>query len=576
MVNNEEPRNEMERFLRTRRMIVTRVILVPVLVMMILCGTIVYYFGIHLRNQVFSELVRIVDMHRQLIAQFLHERTANLSFAASSTEFAELTNQEKLTAIFHHLQKCSPAFQDLGVFDDHGNHLAYIGPYQDLKGKNYAAALWFKAVRDKGIYISDVFLGYRNVPHYIIAVKQSKEQDWYLRATIDTQFFNDLVENISIGKTGEAYLINKQGLFQTKRRSGGDLMQTDPDTLRYRSNKSAIITFSLTNHTGMRFLYATGRLSGNGWLLVVRQKINDAYSPLILATLSAIIIICIGGAAVFGTAFMLATNVADKLKNLSLEKRVMGNQLIMAGKLAEIGEMSAGIAHEVNNPLQVMQAEYTLISDILDDIERTNNANNAESIIHLRDSVYQIERQIKRCKQITQGLLKFARRSEITCELIELPQFMTEIETMIEKRAQLESIKIKKEYDDTIQFFYSSSSHIQQVLLNLLNNAFFALQGCEKPEIKIATKKEADNLHISIADNGCGIPPENLARIFLPFFTTKPVGKGTGLGLSTCYGIVERLGGEITVSSEVNRGTVFTITVPLKEPLTECPQYSNH
>ena len=99
-----------------------------------------------------------------------------------------------------------------------------------LEGKNYSQAEWFKAVCEKSIYISDVFLGYRNTPHFIIAVKKMEDgEPWYLRATIDTQFFNNLVENIRVGKTGEAYLTNKDGVLQTRKRSGASLMSIDPD-----------------------------------------------------------------------------------------------------------------------------------------------------------------------------------------------------------------------------------------------------------------------------------------------------------------------------------------------------------
>ena len=103
------------------------------------------------------------------------------------------------------------AFFDLGVFDEQGNHIAYVGPY-DLKGKNYAEKEWFRAVQERGVYISDVFLGYRELPHFVIAVKRKRDSCvWYMRTTIDTQFFNDLVESVRVGKTGEAYLHQRGG-----------------------------------------------------------------------------------------------------------------------------------------------------------------------------------------------------------------------------------------------------------------------------------------------------------------------------------------------------------------------------
>jgi two-component system NtrC family sensor kinase len=106
-------------------------------------------------------------------------------------------------------------------------------------------------------------------------------------------------------------------------------------------------------------------------------------------------------------------------------------------------------------------------------------------------------------------------------------------------------------------------SQLQQILLNLLNNALYALQGKENGEIRITSTREASTVTVSVADNGCGIDPEIIDKIFLPFFTTKPVGQGTGLGLSTIYGIVERWGGQVRVSSEPDVGSVFTVRLPV-------------
>jgi len=137
---------------------------------------------------------------------------------------------------------------------------------------------------------------------------------------------------------------------------------------------------------------------------------------------------------------------------------------------------------------------------------------------------------------------------------------------MVEHRAVLENIRIVEKSDPGLEPLESDPAQLQQVFLNLLNNAIHALKGREDAEIRITTEKESSQFAISIADNGCGIPPENLEKIFMPFFTTKPVGQGTGLGLSTCYGIVQRLGGKMSVSSELNVGSVFTVHLPMQGP----------
>lgn len=550
-----------EKFSRIRRIILTRVLLAPFIILMIVCSTLVYYFATNLFDRVEVELIRVADDHRYLIEQFFSERTEDLQFIAGENHFKTIQQKNRLADIFHVLQSTSPAFLDLGVFDKDGNHVAYEGPYR-LEGRNYSQAEWFKSVCEKSVYISDVFLGYRNTPHFIIAVKKIENGvPWYLRATIDTQFFNNLVENIRVGKTGEAYLINKDGVFQTRKRSGGSLMAVDPNFKGYQSDPHRIMSFTGRDHQGGKCLCATGRLKSTGWFMVVRQDYFDAASPLIRAVLVAIGLVFIGGAVVVLIAFFLASGLANRLTLADAEKREMGSQLIMAGKLAEVGEMSAGMAHEINNPLQIMTSEITMINDLFEDC-RTGEAMDKEALALMAESIDQIGLQINRCGSITQGLLKFARKTEPIVRKIIPHEMIGEIVAMVEHQANLDGITIHQEVDSHLPEIESDPAQLQQVFLNLLNNAIYAVKDLDDGLVRITSEVDDEFVFLSIKDNGCGIDPDQLKKIFVPFFTTKPVGKGTGLGLSTCYGIIENLGGNITVTSEPNVGSVFTVQLP--------------
>ncbi|RJP16599.1 MAG: sensor histidine kinase [Candidatus Abyssobacteria bacterium SURF_5] len=553
-------------FKNIRRIILRRVLLVPFVTLALVFCTLVYYFATNLRSQVETQLLRVADAHRNMIEGFLRERCFDLQYVAASNSFDELSNKEHLATIFEQLQMRSRAFFDIGLFNENGDHVAYVGPFE-LEGRKYAQAPWFLQVQQKDVYISDQFLGYRNVPHFIIAVRRDEgSRTWYLRTTIDWFYFNDLVENVRVGKTGEAYIVNEEGVFQTRRRSGGELLEVDPDHSIYRFDQRTIFAFTAVDYKDESHIYAAGKIEPMDWFLIVRQGLNDAYAPLIRAVVIAIIMIIAGGGLAVFMAFMLASGVANQLAMADMEKRRMGTQLIMAGKLAEVGEMSAGVAHEMNNPLQVIKGEEAYIKDILLEAERNGGIVDAENLRLLRESIDQIALQVERGKLITEGLLGFARKTETKIDTFDIRSLISDVVGMIERRAQVENIRIVQEYEASLPVILSDQLQLQQVFLNLLNNAIDALKPKRGGEIRITASSADDEMSIAVTDNGTGIPAEHMEKIFLPFFTTKPVGQGTGLGLSTCYGIIERLGGQIMVSSELNVGTVFTVRLPLAGP----------
>jgi len=198
------------RYARLRKLILATMILVPAIPFYIVMGIGYYYFTTSIENSTMASMRRIVEDHRQMIDTFFRERKSDLEFVAESYTFDNLADPIYLYKVFNLLQNKSAAFVDLGVFNEEGIHVTYQGPYK-LIGRNYGDEDWFKEVMKQGYYISDIFLGYRRVPHFIIAItREEPGRKWVLRSTIDTQFFTHLVERVRIGKTGEAYILNER------------------------------------------------------------------------------------------------------------------------------------------------------------------------------------------------------------------------------------------------------------------------------------------------------------------------------------------------------------------------------
>lgn len=147
---------------------------------------------------------------------------------------------------------------------------------------------------------------------------------------------------------------------------------------------------------------------------------------------------------------------------------------------------------------------------------------------------------------------------------MKMQELLPEVISMVTNRANVDNVRITQELAHGLPPIMTDSSQLQQVFLNLLNNALFALKDSDSAEIRVKAFQEDRNIVVSVEDNGCGIPPENMEKIFVPLFTTKPPGKGTGLGLSSTYGIVKDFGGDVTVTSQPDVGTVFTVSLPLE------------
>jgi two-component system NtrC family sensor kinase len=446
--------------------------------------------------------------------------------------------------------------------------------------------------------MSDVFLGLRGQPHFIVAVKHtSDEREWLLRATIDFAAFNTLVERLTLGRTGSAFILNRQGTFQTRPPSGDarldqeqylNLFQSGEELLL--SGQSAELSISSgasqeeTTGTrevtvlsgasspgyvfsteregalGRRFVVVAAFLKDREWLLIVQQELSDAFAQLKRTQLMVGLISLAGLIGIIVAASIVSGKMVKRLAKLDMEKEIMNRQVIETGKLATVGELAAGIAHEINNPVAIMVEEAGWIQDLFDEgIEREGHVDEVHRALQ------QIENQGRRCKDITHKLLSFARRTGSQVQTVDVNELIEEAVDLLSKKSHFANVEMKVQVRADLPDIQASVTELQQVFMNILHNALDAMEKTGG-EILITSDTSEGELVLSFKDTGPGIPASNLGRLFDPFFTTKPVGKGTGLGLSICYGIVKRMGGRIDVESQVGSGTTFHVVLPLNEP----------
>jgi two-component system NtrC family sensor kinase len=285
----------------------------------------------------------------------------------------------------------------------------------------------------------------------------------------------------------------------------------------------------------------------------------DAFADLDKTFLITTVLMFFGLVAIIIMAFTLSQTVVKRVAKADSEKQLMSKKVVETGKLASVGELAAGIAHEINNPVAIMVEEAGWMGDLMEEMAFDESDNRAE----FERAIKQIQTQGRRCKEITHKLLSFARKTDATIHDVNIKELLEEMVMLSSQRAKYSMVEIRTDVAPNLPSLRVSTSELQQVFFNLINNAIDAMDH-NGGTLTVSAHQRENDLVFAVSDTGIGIPEANLDRIFDPFFTTKPVGKGTGLGLSICYGIIEKMGGKLEVESTLGTGTTFVISIPIQ------------
>jgi len=254
--------------------------------------------------------------------------------------------------------------------------------------------------------------------------------------------------------------------------------------------------------------------------------------------------------------YQLVNFVTDRLRESNEKRDLLMVEAEHSNKLASVGRLAAGVAHEINNPLAIIDQKAGLMTDLFG---LTEDFKHKEKLVKSIDGIHNA---VERCKVITHRLLGFARRMDVVYERIDINALLQEVLGFLEQEALFNHIYFELVFDENLPMIFSDRGQLQQVFLNIINNGIDAI-GNDGEIVLTTSSKDNATIDVSICDNGPGMNSEIIKRIFDPFFSTKEAGKGTGLGLSITYGLVKKLGGHISVDSEVGQGTTFTVSLPV-------------
>lgn len=515
---------------------------------LLLLGSVIYVYTTGALKETAVETLRLqVQDHRTVIDQFLSERASDLRLLAANVGFAQLTGAGGLGRAYRSLQQELACFSDLGVIDSEGNHRAYVGPY-DLMARNYRDHFWFRPAVEKGIFISDVYLGYRQVPHFIIAVKQQDANGfWILRATVDADFFERFVAASAGGFKAEAYLVNREGEYQTRPRSAGAPMEKSP------FQQIAPFDGIRIEERGER-IFAMAWQKTVPWVSIVEMNRADIFADLNRARWICLFTFVLGALLIVPTVLFTTNNLVRRLESKRKDLRFLDQQLQHASQMAASGRLAQGALEDMTDSLANIHSASQWLRELWK--QRHQAEPDPEEISGTLD---QIDAEIHRSEKAVKRGLDLARPSAGPVRIdLNVHELIGELLDLMRRELHFKRIRVKRDSPEPAATICSDPDGLRQVLQNLIGNAVAATP--DGGEIEVGSHVAGGRLRLTVIDSGPGIPEKDVEKIFEPLYTTKP--DGLGLGLTISRTIVERLGGSIAVRNVPGRGAAFTVELP--------------
>ena len=484
---------------------------------------------------------------------FLDARLDALASVASQP-LSALATPAGLERAHRLLPHSGGGFVDLALLDAKGRCLAYTGPYGPPAPE--AAAPWLEETAVLGRYQSDVARRGRFL-HVLLAVARREGGELHvLRATLDAAVLGALVREGGFESATDLLVVNRAGAVQAAL----------DETVHRPLSPAGVATPPL--HSGVRIVemerdarrevVATSWLRDR-WVLVARQRLpglpGDLFAhPVVLA------VFVLGMLLVPPLSLLVVRQRLQQIRALEEERSALLESVAQSQKMATIGRLAATVAHEINNPLAVIGAQVGVMSDCLE------GAKDGPFTREFSERVKKVEAQVERARAVTHRLLGFSRRVGSDLEPVDLQAALEEAVGFVEKETEASGTRFVRNYQIDVPVVRTSLAQVQQVFLNLVNNAVDALGG--QGEVLLTIRGGDEGVVVTIADDGPGIPEKTLRHLFEPFHSTKG-GDHAGLGLAICREILQTLGADITVESHEGQGTVFTLRFPLAAPEDE-------
>ncbi|MCP3951884.1 MAG: two-component sensor histidine kinase [Desulfobacterales bacterium] len=496
---------------------------------------------------------QLVSNTRRSVSFYLAERKNALDNVVRYNAYQTLAVSDHLESHLVDLKRNFADFTRLGIYDAQGKPVINTGPDETPVSRSQK---WM-AAKDTRIQITDTFRNRNGDPRFGISAGHGIPRGGYytLRADLDARALHGILKDLELGEQADVFVVNTTGVLQTPSRYYGDILEKVQ--LPLLSFIRDIRVTERTDNLGEAVIIGYADIEGSPFMLMIVQPKSELMKSWLDTHMKLIWILALSILVVIMVIIGVGTYLVDMIFKADQERAMIQHRAEHTNQMASIGRLAAGVAHEINNPLAIINEKAGLVKDLFTFKEEYKGDDR------LMQQMDHIIGSVERCAYITKRLLRFARHiDDIQVREVDLSDVIRETLEFLHKEAEYRSITVEMDASEDISRIMSDRGKLQQIFLNLINNAFAAMSDGGHLDVRIEQSR-ADAVSVHVTDNGIGISRHNVKRIFEPFFSTKKKDGGTGLGLSISYGLVQEINGRISVESELGQGTTFHITLPL-------------
>lgn len=534
------------------------IVIVSVIPLIIMAALSRHLFVESYRLKVLDHLTTVVRMQQREMERFLAERLNALKLVGLATRFEALSDETTLQNRWAELQQVyGKSLLALAFCDDRSGLRSCVGS-PGWKTGDFLEADRLEKVSKLGAYVWDVYPHTSGMDHVILAVSvEHSEQKGILLAVMGVEALTVVLEGLQSDRTGRSFILRRTGEKLTSRHTEGLPTGTECAETPVPHAPAAADLAVRESRDGSA-LCIRAALKDSDWAIQLVVNMGEAYQAYSQPRIFAISTLLLGILGIVAVAVVVSNRFSRYVAHVDQEKQLLNEQLVQAGKLAALGEMAANMGHEINNPVGIIVQEAQWMKALL----RKGQESLAGNMAAIEDSLDEIQSHGTRCRDIILKLVSFARNDQPAVQPVQLNELIQDVLGLCQRRAQSMNIELRLNLSPELPMPSAAPSDVQQVIINLINNSLDAME-VSSGTVEVRTSSKARYVIVEIEDTGPGISRENLGRVFEPFFTTKPEGKGTGLGLSICYAMMKKMKGDITVTSEEGKGTVFHLFFPL-------------